>query len=433
MLWRGPMGGGAASGRIGAMVAGHCAQGQYLKSRVKPVNPNSTFQHPNRNSLRALAVQWGQLLTSTQRDSWATYAANVTWLNRLGDTVHLSGQMEFIRSNWLREHANLDAVLDAPTTFDRSSVGPAPTLSLSPGMTTGTLTMDVTAPWVDYSTQTALLLFVGIPRSGGITFMKRRTRRCAVVRASVMPLPNFTFTLPFTTPDFGQAWPAWVVATMADGRMTTPMPLTPVITDPPPPPWSLWFSDSFTYTNGSLWGKGSWIAPPTFPDSPPQVVSHTVHDAAGDNFNTENTSPSLPPDSVNGFRVDVTLSFGTIDETLAHEMSFQAGLTGDSIDWGVNIGPGDIPGNVIGSINISDQTGVLATFGPIPWYAPQAHTISIRLWSGGLHLYVDGIHYGSAPTTANLADGGLFFNDNTSSSPNTTIITNVSAFAGRSP
>ena len=254
MLWRGPMGGGAASGKIGAMIAGHCAQGQYLKSRVGVTNPRTTFQHPVRNTLRQLASQWGTLLTSTQRASWATYAENVTWVNRLGDTVHLSGQMEFIRSNWLRLWANLDPVLDGPTTFDRSSVGPAPTLSLSPGLTTGTLTMDVTAPWVDYSGQTALLLFVGIPRSGGIAFMKRRTRRCAVVRAAVMPLPDFLFTLPFTVPAFGQAWPAWVVATMADGRMTTPVPLAPVFTGPAP----FIFADALDYPPGILTGQGGW-------------------------------------------------------------------------------------------------------------------------------------------------------------------------------
>ena len=107
MLWRGPMGGGAASGVIGAMIAGHCAQGQYLKSRVKPVNPRSSFQHPFRNALRQLAPIWASTLTPTQRASWATYAANVTWINRLGDPVHLSGMMEFCRSNWLRLMANL--------------------------------------------------------------------------------------------------------------------------------------------------------------------------------------------------------------------------------------------------------------------------------------------------------------------------------------
>ena len=426
MLWRGPMGGGAASGRIGAMVAGHCAQGQYSKSRVKPVNPNSTFQHPNRNSLRALAVQWGQLLTSTQRDSWATYAANVTWLNRLGDTVHLSGQMEFIRSNWLREHANLDPVLDAPTIFDRSSVGPAPTLSLSPGLTTGTLTMDVTAPWVDYSTQTALLLFVGIPRSGGITFMKRRTRRCAVVRASVMPLPNFTFTLPFTVPAFNQAWPAWVVATMADGRMTTPVPLTPVFTGPPPPPF---WDEPFAYPDGPLDGNDGWVDSGSTGNAW-QISVMAAESPAGPSGTAICTTPALQI-----FDLDQDWTFTSIVQRnlgtdLGNTLDLQLGgilpaPSGELYLIQYVFAAGDGALDQIDHFAVLDPSGGFQTLnGPFPFTIDVNHTLVVTKTTGQLVFNLDATDIGTLTFTPAPATFGFQMQWENTPGPSASILIN---------
>lgn len=97
MLYRGPMGGGAASGAVGSVVASHNRGGQYLRARVTPTNPNTPRQAAIRAALGGAIQQWTQGLTGAQRDGWRLYAQNTPTTNRLGDTIHLTGQNMWVR------------------------------------------------------------------------------------------------------------------------------------------------------------------------------------------------------------------------------------------------------------------------------------------------------------------------------------------------
>lgn len=122
MLFRGPMGGGAASGKMGAMVAARNKGGQYLRQRAKPTGAvASEFQQVVRNALASLVVAWTSELDAEQRAGWATYALNVPVINRLGDSIHLSGQNWFIACNTPRLQAELTRIDDAPVIFDRGT------------------------------------------------------------------------------------------------------------------------------------------------------------------------------------------------------------------------------------------------------------------------------------------------------------------------
>jgi len=73
--------------------------GNYMRARTKPVNPNTARQVTARSRLALLAEDWREVLSDAQRIAWNTYAAGVSWLNGLGEVVHLTGFNMFCRTN----------------------------------------------------------------------------------------------------------------------------------------------------------------------------------------------------------------------------------------------------------------------------------------------------------------------------------------------
>ena len=73
--------------------------GNYMRARTKPVNPNTARQVTARARLALLAEDWREVLSDAQRIAWNTYAAGVSWLNGLGEVVHLTGFNMFCRTN----------------------------------------------------------------------------------------------------------------------------------------------------------------------------------------------------------------------------------------------------------------------------------------------------------------------------------------------
>lgn len=127
MLFRGLMV-GAASGKLGSVVASHNKGGQYLRARVVPSGAvASAAQQSVRNAVGSLAAAWGSELDDDQRAGWSEYALNVTTTNKLGDAIQISGQNWYIACNTPRLQAELARIDDAPTIFDRGT----PTLILN--------------------------------------------------------------------------------------------------------------------------------------------------------------------------------------------------------------------------------------------------------------------------------------------------------------
>jgi hypothetical protein len=80
----------AGSGKIGGHVASHNRGGAYFRTKVTPINPQSTDQGTVRNRLSGLATGWGGL-TDAQRSSWNAAVELYKKTNIFGDTVKPSG------------------------------------------------------------------------------------------------------------------------------------------------------------------------------------------------------------------------------------------------------------------------------------------------------------------------------------------------------
>lgn len=157
------------SGSIGGTVWSHNSAGAYIRNRSVPVNPNTDRQVAVRNFVRGLAIAWNNTLTQIQRDAWNTYAANVTWINALGQSIHLTGLNHYIRSNTPRLLCALARLDAAPTIFNLATAEQALGASAQELTQLLTVSFDDTAAW---TTETGgfELFSMGIPQNGSIKF-----------------------------------------------------------------------------------------------------------------------------------------------------------------------------------------------------------------------------------------------------------------------
>lgn len=230
MKWRGPFGGGAASGAAGAQVASRAKNTQYIRARTVPVNPRTTFQQGVRNAVKSLSSLW-QRLTSDQRNAWDTYGKNVTVTNALGDSSKLSGINWFVGNNTPRIQAGFAAVLQGPSIFDRgnpdwSSVAPAATIATNGTLGTITLTNPITG---GNGTNSALLAYISRPYSPGVTFFNGPYQLTHTILANAsgnIPAANYTFQSSFpatgvSATDSGNQMQLVLRLDRGDGRLSS--------------------------------------------------------------------------------------------------------------------------------------------------------------------------------------------------------------------
>lgn len=136
------------SGKQGGVVFSHNKGGPYVRNRAIPVNPNTDRQAAVRTAVRNLSIFWETELSQAQRDAWDVYGAVVAWLNRLGQTIHLSGLNHFVRCNTQKLVSGIARIDQAPAIQD---IGDAEDqLAATASEATQDLTIDgnAAAPWL---------------------------------------------------------------------------------------------------------------------------------------------------------------------------------------------------------------------------------------------------------------------------------------------
>lgn len=138
-----------ASGSLAGTTFSRNRYGQYMRNRSIPTNPNSARQNTVRTLLANLTQYWGNTLTSTQRDQWAAYAANVPVLNTLGDQIYLTGLNMFVRSNLPNLQAGGSIIAAGPVVFTLPEADSTFAVAISEATQQITVTFDDTAEWCD--------------------------------------------------------------------------------------------------------------------------------------------------------------------------------------------------------------------------------------------------------------------------------------------
>jgi len=206
--------------------------GNYVRARTKPVNPRSSRQMGARVAVMMLAEQWRESpMDDTIRAAWETYAQSVSWLNKLGESVKLTGFNMFIRANAAILRVGGTLVTAGPTDLGLPAGDPAFAASAASAATQDmTITFDDTLVWCDEDGG-YLSIDMGEPQNPTRNFFGGPWRHWNSIDGdSVTPptTPEAAFGSPPYTLVEGQK--VWVRAKIIreDGRVSTPFECDPV-------------------------------------------------------------------------------------------------------------------------------------------------------------------------------------------------------------
>jgi len=178
-------GGGVSDmrGSIGGTTFTRTKAGSISRQRVKPTNPQTTFQTDQRSILTELSQAWGQVLTQAQRDAWAVFGVNFPSTNKLGQAVILSGIQAFSRIGARLVSVGESYLANAPAD---QNVSELQTLTLTADIGAGDFAAGFTFVGDDSDDRLVLRLTPGL--SPGLSNIANRLRQVgALVVASVSP------------------------------------------------------------------------------------------------------------------------------------------------------------------------------------------------------------------------------------------------------
>lgn len=196
--------------------------GNYVRSRTVPVNPNTARQTQVRSIVSQLAQHWNVALSSAERTAWATYAGAVSMLNRLGETVNLTGFNHFIRSNAALLLMGQAIVEAGPTALSLPEKDPTIAVSFDESSKKISVAFDTGLPWLD-ETGAFLMVEMGQPVLATRNFFGGPWRYAGKVSGNVGVPPTSPQLIdpPFTI-IAGQKIFCYFRVVRADGRISEP-------------------------------------------------------------------------------------------------------------------------------------------------------------------------------------------------------------------
>ncbi len=213
------------SGSIGGLVWSHNRGGQYLRARVTPVNPNSTFQQTVRSAQALLASMWASVLTQDERDGWELYAENVELPNSFGVPRNVGGIAMFIRTNVPRIQSGVVGVallIDAPDIFDLGDFTEPVVGDLTAAADTISIAYTNTDSWA-IADGGALFIFTSRPKNPGVKYFKGPYRLAATVEGNTATPPTSPEVVDAAFPfEVAQRVFVFARACTADGRLSAP-------------------------------------------------------------------------------------------------------------------------------------------------------------------------------------------------------------------
>ena len=216
------------SGKIGGLVFSHGAGGPYIRTAGLVTNPNTPKQQLVRAILAQLTSLWVDTVTPTQREAWATYAANVPLTNRIGDPRNVSALNMYVRTNVPLIQALFARQDDAPTIFDLGDFT-APIALAQEAAQEITVVFTDTDDWAN-ETDAGMLIYVSRPQNQSVKFFKGPYQFVGSIDGddTTAPTSPQLFSVPFPITN-GQNvfWRAQVVR--ADGRLSADVKLTALV------------------------------------------------------------------------------------------------------------------------------------------------------------------------------------------------------------
>jgi hypothetical protein len=182
--------------------------------------------------MMTLAEQWRESpMTSLKRGAWETYAAGVSWLNKLGEACNLTGFNHYMRSNAARAAAGGTRVDDGPTSIGLPGGDDTVVGTVIEGVSTISLVFDDNLDWCA-ELGGYLLVEAGMPQNTTHNFFGGPWRICAAIAGAVVPITSPKTVAGAWTHIEGQKMWLRCKIIRADGRVSTPFQPDPVIVGP---------------------------------------------------------------------------------------------------------------------------------------------------------------------------------------------------------
>ena len=196
--------------------------GAYMRNRTVPINPNTGRQQLIKASMAALTARWSQTLTAAQRTAWNLYGSNVAMLNRLGETIYLTGFNHYIRSNIFREAYNKTIIDAGPTIFELPAQDPSFSFTCGEAAQQLSVAFDDTMDW-DNEDNGFLVYYQGQPQNAQRNFFDGPWRLLSFT-AGVTGVPVASPVVEAAVFAMAEGQHQWVYARIlrADGRMSQP-------------------------------------------------------------------------------------------------------------------------------------------------------------------------------------------------------------------
>jgi hypothetical protein len=210
------------SGSIAGNTFARNRSGNYVRSRTKPVNPNSNSQVLVRSSMAMIVQHWRATLNASKRTAWQTYANAVTMKNKLGESTFLSGFNHYVRSNVYKASMGEATIDDGPTVLALPEKDPTMTIAISVADQKISVSFDNTLPWAG-EVGGYLIIYQGEPQNPTRNFFAGPWKHCGRVEGAtpVPPVSPEKIAVKYTAV-LGQK--CWVYARIfrADGRISEP-------------------------------------------------------------------------------------------------------------------------------------------------------------------------------------------------------------------
>ena len=208
------------SGSLAGNTFARNRSGNYVRSRTKPVNPNSTRQSFIRAGLAFLTSRWSTDLTPVQRTAWNLYASSVSMQNKLGESIYLSGFNHYIRSNIIRKQLALAIIDDGPVIFEIPAADPTFAITASEATQQITSSYDAGMDWAT-ATGAYMVIYGGKPQNAQRNFFAGPWRVFGVVSGvdgAPPASPNITAS-PFAFAELQRLW-CYARILKLDGRLS---------------------------------------------------------------------------------------------------------------------------------------------------------------------------------------------------------------------
>lgn len=158
-----------ARGKLGGQVFSKNAAGAYLRTKVTPVNPQTSFQTSVRLIFAAISAGWSTL-TQSQRTAWNAAVAEWSTTNIFGDLKNPTGKELYQRLNNQAQSAGLAAVTSVPAKLELpGDLVSAATIAV------GAATLTLTGANAAAATQ--VVVYATTQLTAGTSFVKNRLRQ----------------------------------------------------------------------------------------------------------------------------------------------------------------------------------------------------------------------------------------------------------------